>query len=146
ANCFYSLGRGIPMILNSTKSIFTTNVCRNAMRAVVVMMGMLLVCAPLFPQGSEGRIVGTVTDPSGGSVPGAKVTITDSERGVARTLTADSSGAYAAPSLIPGTYSLRVEFQGFRTIDRKDIVLQVGQEVRIDFTLQPGAQAETVTV
>jgi hypothetical protein len=58
----------------------------------------------------------------------------------------DASGAYNAPNLTPGNYSVRVEFTGFRTSDRKDIVLQVGQEVRIDASLQPGQQTETVTV
>src|ERR1700686_2757799 len=95
---------------------------------LVVITGMLLASATLFWQGSDGRIVGTITDSSSGSVPGAEVTITDSERGASRTLTADSAGAYAAPNLAPGTYAIRVEFRGFRTVERRDIVLQVGQE------------------
>jgi hypothetical protein len=130
------------------KSIFTesTSALRVCLRGLVVFTGMLLLCAALFGQGSDGRIVGTITDTSSGSVPGAAVTITDSERGSARALTADSAGAYAAPGLSPGTYSIRVEFQGFKTVERNDIVLQVGQEIRVDVTLQPGAQAEKVTV
>ncbi len=97
-------------------------------------------------QGSEGRITGNIVDQSGAAVPGAKVTITDSDRGVTRTLTSDAAGAYAAPSLTPGNYAIRVEFMGFRAVDRKDLVLGVGQELRIDLTLQPGNQTETVTV
>ena len=116
-------------------------------RIVLSYLALLAITAiSIFAQGSEGRIAGVIVDQTGGSVPGAKVTIIDSERGVARTLTSDGTGAYAAPSLTPGTYAIKVEFMGFRTIDRKDVVLGVGQELRIDLTLQPGAQAETVTV
>ena len=78
---------------------------------------LLAACASLFAQ-STGGISGTVTDQSGGAVPGAMVTVTDAERGTARQLTTDTAGAYAAPNLIPGTYNVRVEFQGFRAFDR----------------------------
>ena len=58
-------------------------------------------CVPLFPQGSTGRIDGTITDSSGLVIVGAKVTVTDIQRGSARTLTTDSAGAYAAPDRRP---------------------------------------------
>ena len=109
-------------------------------------IGALLFSALLYSQGSAGRISGTVTDPSGGAIPAAKVTITDAQRGVARTLTTDATGVYSAPNLIPGSYAVRVEFQGFRTVDRKDILLEVGQDISVDLTLQPGEQTQTVTV
>jgi hypothetical protein len=107
---------------------------------------LLLASAPLLPQGSEGRISGTVSDPSGAAVPGAKVTVTDEQRNVSRTLTTDSSGAYAAPNLIPSTYDVHVEFQGFKSSDRKDVVLDVAQDLRVDISLQTGEQTETVVV
>ena len=106
---------------------------------------LLAACASLSAQ-STGTINGTVTDQSGAAVPGAMVTVTDAERGTARQLTTDAAGAYAAPNLIPGTYNIRAEFQGFRTFERAGIVLSVSQELRIDMTLQPGQQTETVTV
>ncbi len=123
---------------------FTANV-RRAVRVLMVLTTLLAACASLFAQ-STGSISGTVTDQSGGSVPGAMVTVTDTERGTARQLTTDAAGVYAAPNLTPGTYSVRVEFQGFRAFDRKEIVLSVSQELRIDITLQPGEQTQTVTV
>ncbi len=118
----------------------------NFRSAIALAVVALVAGLPAFSQGSEGRILGTVTDQSGAAIPNAKVTITDIDRGTTRTLMSDASGAYNAPNLTPGNYSVRVEFTGFRTSDRKDIVLQVGQEVRIDASLQPGQQTETVTV
>ena len=116
------------------------------LRAVMLVIGLVFMGPSLYPQGSEGRITGTVTDQSGGAIPSAMVTITDVDRGVTRQLTTDAAGAYAAPNLTPGAYTVRVAFMGFRTIDRRDIVLQVGQEIRVDVAMQPGEQAQTVTV
>ena len=62
---------------------------------------LLLASAPLFSQGSEGRISGTVTDQSGAAIAGAKVIVTDEQRNVPRTLTTDSSGSYAGPQSDP---------------------------------------------
>src|SRR5277367_894195 len=107
---------------------------------------LLLSSVSLFPQGSQGSISGTVTDQSGAAIPMARVTITDQQRNVSRVLTTDSSGAYAAPDLIPSTYTVRVEFQGFKNADRRDLLLEVGQDVRLDVPMQTGDQTETVVV
>ncbi len=114
---------------------------------LLATLGVLLLSSvPLFSQGSFGRILGTVMDTSGGAVSGATVIIVDNDRGVARTLTTDDAGAYNAPTLIPGTYTVRVEARGFKKLDRQNVVLEVGHEVRIDLTVQPGEQAQTITV
>src|SRR5712692_8237759 len=109
-------------------------------------MAALLLCVPLFSQGSSGRIVGTVTDQSGGVISGATVSVVDTERGVTKTLTSNDAGEYNAPSLLPGTYKVRVEIKGFKTIERQNIVLEVGKEVRVDLSLQPGDQVQTITI
>jgi len=119
---------------------------RNALQLLVGTMGIFLLCLPLFSQGNFGRILGVVTDQSGGVVSGATVTVVDTERGVARTLTTDEAGAYNAPTLIPGSYTVRVEAKGFKKIERQNVVLEVGKEVRVDLTVQPGEQAQTITV
>jgi hypothetical protein len=111
-----------------------------------VVLGMLFVCSPAFSQGNTGRILGTVTDTTGGVIAGATVTVLDPERGLSRTLTTDDAGEYNAPNLIPGTYSIRVETKGFKTLERQNVVLEVGQEIRVDLTPQPGEQQQTVTV
>jgi len=109
-------------------------------------IAVFLVCLPLFSQSNEGRISGTVFDQSGGAIAGAMVTVTDVARGVSRLLTADSAGTYSAPNLQPGTYTLRAEANGFQATQHTDILLQVGQDLRVDLTLRAGSQTETVTV
>src|SRR5438270_11086666 len=107
---------------------------------------MLLFSFSLFSQGNFGRILGTVVDQTGGVISGATVNIIDKDRGVARTLTTDDAGEYNAPTLIPGTYTVRVEAKGFKTMERQNVLLEVGKEVRVDLTVQPGEQIQTVTV
>jgi carboxypeptidase family protein len=111
-----------------------------------VILGLLLFSAAVFAQGSYGRILGTVTDQTGAVLPGATVSVTDTERGLTRTLTTDAAGEYNAPNLIPSTYTVRVEAKGFKTLDRQNVVIEVNKEVRVDLTPQPGEQAQTVTV
>jgi hypothetical protein len=110
------------------------------------VFALLLLSLPAYSQGSSARILGTVSDQSGGVVAGATVSVVDTERGVTRTLTTDDAGEYNAPNLIPGSYVVRVEANGFKKIERTGIVLEVGKEVRVDLTVQPGEQAQTVTV
>src|ERR1700674_2713981 len=116
------------------------------LRALATSFGVLLVCLPLFSQGSAGRILGSVTDQSGGVLAGATVTVLDVQRGIPRTLITDQSGEYVAPSLLPGTYTVRVEFKGFKTVERQKIVLEVNQDIRVDLSLEPGEQTQTITV
>jgi hypothetical protein len=115
-------------------------------RVVVVACAALLACTAARPQGSTGRILGVVTDQSGGNVAGANVTITDAARGVSQTLATDSDGAYVAVNVLPGTYTLRAEFKGFKVFERKNILVEVGKDVRIDAVLQPGSTTETITI
>ena len=117
---------------------------------VVLVLGacflLALVSAPLFSQGSAGRISGSVTDQSGAAIPNATVTIQDVNRGTARSINTDNAGEYNAPNLLPGNYKVRVEFQGFMTLERQNITLEVGQDIRVDLALQPGEQRQVVTV
>jgi hypothetical protein len=129
----------------------STRTCaRAAARWILQPAGLLLallsISFPSFSQLNLGHIYGAVTDPTGASVPGAAVTVTDVERGVVRNLTTDSSGEYSAPSLIPGTYSVKVMASGFNPFNRQAIAVGVGQEIRIDVPLQTGTQNQTVEV
>src|SRR5271169_4965835 len=114
--------------------------------AVGVLCVLLLTSNSLFAPGSAGRIVGTVYDQSGGVVAGATVTVLDVERGVSRPLVTDDAGAYNAPNLTPGTYTVRAEAKGFKKLERQNVLIEVGKEVRVDLTVQPGEQEQTVTV
>jgi len=111
-----------------------------------VSLGLILVAPPLFSQGNEGRITGTVTDQSGGTISGATVTVLDVQRGLNRTLTTDEAGIYNAPNLLPGAYTVRAEAKGFKKIEQQNVTLQVGKEVRVDLTLQPGEVSQTITI
>jgi uncharacterized membrane protein len=72
--------------------------------------------------------------------------VTDVERGTSRNLTTDEAGAFVAADLIPGTYKIRVEAKGFKSLERPNIVIEVASDVRADFALQPGNVSEIVTV
>ena len=109
-------------------------------------LAVLLLSGALYAQGSFGRILGTVTDQTGAVLPGAVVSVIDVERGQTRSLITDQAGEYNAPSLIPGTYTVRVEMKGFKVLSRPNILLEVGREIRVDLTPQPGETTQTVIV
>src|SRR6266699_3258148 len=117
-----------------------------ALRVLAAVCAVLLAGVSACPQGSTGRILGVVTDQSGGNVAGASVTITDVARGVSQTLTTDSDGAYVAVNLLPGTYTVRAEFKGFKVFERKNVLLEVAKDIRIDPVLQTGSTTETITI
>ena len=119
---------------------------RNAIGVISLSVAVLVGCSQLFAQGNAGRILGSVTDQTGGAVVGATVNIVDTTRNVTRTLTTDSAGEYSAPNLLPGTYNVTASFQGFKTAERSAITLEVYQDLRVDLTMQPGEQSEKVTV
>src|SRR5258708_27202044 len=114
------------------------------LRTVLAAASILtfLIGRPLSAQGNAGRILGNITDQSGGVIAGSTVTVTDVQRGISRSLTADDAGEYNAPNLIPGTYTVRAQSMGFRAVERQNILLEVGQEIRVDLQLQPGGMAE----
>ena len=123
--------------------------CRLAKGIGSLFLAFALVFAgslPAFSQGNAGRILGAVTDQSGGAVVGATVTILDTARGTTRTLTTDQAGEYNAPNLIPSTYTVTAAFQGFKTAERSGVILEVNQDLRVDLTLQPGEQTQKITV
>src|ERR1700733_12256508 len=113
---------------------------RMALGVLGVILAVLLISFPSFAQLNTGRVSGAVTDQSGGAIAGAKVTVTEVATGVARNLASDSAGQYAAPNLNPGIYTIRSEFMGFQTIDRQNVQVGVGSDLRVDLTMQPGQQ------
>jgi hypothetical protein len=107
----------------------------------------LLAASPLAAQVQTGSILVRVTDEQGGAVPGVMVTLT-SPAIVSGTMTGvtDVGGVNRFPSLPPGTYAVKLDLQGFRSVIREGIVVAVGQTVPIDLSLQVATVAETVTV
>lgn len=135
--------------MNEAASMVNQSVRISAQKAIRVLgacLGLLLFCSPGYAQLNYGRVFGAITDQTGGAMAGAMVTVVDVARGINRTLTTDAGGEYNAPSLLPGTYTVRAEAAGFQTIERKNIVVEVGQDIRVDLEVQPGAQTQTITV
>ena len=115
-------------------------------RILCAVSAVFLVCLSLSAQVNTGRILGTVTDQSGGVVAGAMVAVTNSQTGVSRNLVTDGSGEYSAPNLNPGTYTVRVTATGFQAFERQNILLELGKDARIDAQLTPGQITQTIEV
>jgi len=115
-------------------------------------VGMLVLAVWIAAAGAAaaqtitGRISGTVTDSSGGILPGVTVTAVRAETGLSRTAVTDGSGTYAFVDLPIGTYTVKAELQGFKSLARTSITLTADGRVGANFALEVGQMAETVTV
>ena len=118
---------------------------RNATRSFVPVFLCLGLCLALLAQ-SVSQISGTVKDASGSAIPGAEVTVTQTDTGVTRTAQTDANGIYSLPSLPLGPYRLEVKKEGFSTYVQSGIVLQVDTAPTIDPVMKIGALTETVQV
>lgn len=107
---------------------------------------LLFCCASLHAQNSRGTILGHVSDPSGGAIVGAKVTVRNVDTNVSNEFRTNSVGDYVFVDLIPGKYELTVEAPGFKTEHSSGLVLEVDQTLRQDFQLRVGAVTETIEV
>jgi hypothetical protein len=96
--------------------------------------------------GATGALAGTVTDPTGAVVPNVIVTITSIDTGQARTVTTDVAGSYKASLLPPGSYRVKFEASGFKTVDVPSITVNVTETDVLDRRLEVGTQSQEVTV
>src|SRR5688572_13424992 len=105
---------------------------------------MFALCATFSVSAQEfrGTITGTVTDPNGAVVPGAKVTVKNTATNVTTNATSGESGGYAVPFLVPGTYSVSVVGDGFKTSTRENVEVKVDDRIAVDFKLEIGTSAE----
>ena len=111
---------------------------------VVGLLCVLLLLLPLAParaqsQSTGGQIEGTVSDEAGGVLPGVAVTVRNQETGLTRDATTDGSGRFRVPLLPVGTYEVTVKGEGFATSQSKDLVLNIGQTLTVNVTLQVAA-------
>lgn len=116
------------------------------MKTLLLAVSLALAAAPIQAQVLYGSIVGAVEDPSGASVPGATVTITNTQTAATRESKADDQGRYTLISLLPGTYSLAVSAPGFRTITRTGIAVTINTVTRVDTRLEVGQISDKITV
>jgi len=106
----------------------------------------MLAAAPLAAQQGRGSISGTVTDASGAAVPAANVRIVNSGTNAAYNTTSNEAGNFTAAALQVGSYSVTVEKEGFKRINRSGITLQVDQRAALAMQLEIGATSESIDV
>ncbi len=106
----------------------------------------LFLVSPILAQSPNGTINGRVLDPSGAVIVGAEITIVNDATRVQYASKTNGEGIFVVTNLPPGAYRLQVAKQGFKTLIKPDIVLNVQDAMAINFTLPIGAAAETVTV
>jgi hypothetical protein len=113
----------------------------------LVLSAVLLTAASLvYGQAITGTITGTIQDPSGAAIPGARVVVTNTETNFATTVETDRGGNYSAPLLPRGTYNVEVTAAGFRPFTQRGVLLQIQQTTRLDIQLTIGDVAESVQV
>jgi hypothetical protein len=114
---------------------------------ICLAVAVSLVVPPLsFAQGTGGRVLGRVADPSGAVLSGVKVTAVNEATGVARDAQTGDSGDYVFPDLPVGTYTLNFELTGFKKDVRKGLALDVNQVITLNMTMQLGGAQEVVDV
>ncbi|HYT21698.1 MAG TPA: carboxypeptidase-like regulatory domain-containing protein, partial [Candidatus Polarisedimenticolia bacterium] len=97
-------------------------------------------------QAVYGSILGTVTDPQGAAVAGAKVTVVNQRKGTSDTTTTNQDGNYSVTHLVPDSYSVRVEAPGFKVSQQKDVIVSADAGSRVDLQFVVGGTSETVEV
>src|SRR5262245_52881936 len=111
-----------------------------------VALSLAVFGVTLFAQSERGTITGTVRDASGAVVPGAKVTLTNTQTGFTFSLPASGDGEYTVPQLQVGVYTIRVEKEGFRPSNVSGLVLNASATLRADATLEVGSSVQAVEV
>lgn len=110
------------------------------------LLPLLVGLLPIWAQTTTSTITGSLKDPSAAAVPRAAVTITNVDSGVALSTTSNEVGLYRVSGLIPGSYKLEVEAQGFQKLVRGGIIVQISQTLQVDAILQVGDVRQTVDV
>src|SRR5688572_4731713 len=118
------------------------------MRRVLVMTLVLAIVGvlPAFAQSDRGQIAGFIKDQTGVVIPGATVTVTNSQTRLTWTAVTDGRGYYVIPSLPPGAYEITVELQGFKRWIQTGMNLDAASNSTVDVTLETGGLTETISV
>jgi hypothetical protein len=113
----------------------------------VAVLAAIGIAAPVLAQVQTGSILVKATDQQGAVMPGVAITISSPVL-VSGTMTAvtDAAGVYRFPSLVPGTYAVKLDLSGFQTITRENVAVLVGQTTPVDFSMKVAALNESVTV
>ncbi|HEY0875639.1 MAG TPA: TonB-dependent receptor [Vicinamibacterales bacterium] len=111
---------------------------------LVVLLLVTYLTPPLLAQETTGTITGQVVDTQGLAIPGATITVTGPQG--TKTAVTDTNGRFNVPFLLPGTYTVRTEMSGFKPLERRDVVLRLGQTVDLNLRLDVGGLTETIEV
>jgi len=114
-------------------------------RVVVITVFALCFLSTATAQ-YNAAIQGTVTDTSGAVVPGATVTATNQQTGIASKTVSGDAGTYRIPGLIPGNYTVTAEANSFKKLEQKDVIVEAERVRGLELKLQPGAVEQNVTV
>ena len=120
-------------------------------RARLLAILLATTCAFLiggagFAQTITGTVQGYISDVEGGAIPGATVTVTNQDTGIARAVISDANGFYSAKALQVGTYSVTAELSGMQTTQQGDVSVLVGQIKDVNLTLEIESTSEVITV
>ncbi len=113
---------------------------------ILVVVAVVVMSFPIAAQVDRATLLGTVTDSSGGVVPGARLEVVSQETGLRREASTSEVGDYTVTQLPIGVYSVTVSRQGFRTVTTKDLRLGVGDNRALNFTMEVSAVESAVTV
>src|SRR5581483_8637891 len=118
----------------------------STVKYIFLMFAMVVLSSVALAQLPTATILGDVKEPSGAVIPGAMVTVNNTETGLSRTVTTGNDGSYRFAALPVGPYEVKASFSGFQTAVRTGVTLTVGQEAVVNFGLQVGQVSETVSV
>jgi len=119
-----------------------------SLKLLALSCALLFLALPytLSAQAVNATLLGTVTDPTGASVPGAKVTATQVATSTPYASTTNQSGNYTIPNLPPGTYSVTIEAKGFKKSTQQNIDVLINSSTRVDMSLVTGSVSESIEV
>src|SRR5665213_1711108 len=115
-----------------------------------LLCGLAAILLSLSSRGhaqvTGATLTGTIMDPSGAVVPDAQLSIKNTATGVVHRATTNGQGRYTTPNLLPGTYNISATANGFQTTRQNGVVLTVGAQVLLNFSLEVGAASQSVVV
>jgi hypothetical protein len=120
--------------------------CRLQFHWILLLASLLATPAGSFGQGYFGSVTVVLSDPTGAVIPGAKLTLTDQNKGYAFNATTDGAGRYLYRSIPPGVYSVTAEMPGFEKMVRTGIRVDVNQNATADLSLKVSSSSQTVEV
>jgi len=120
---------------------------RRCSTILMLIVALMATISTANAQTITGSISGAIMDATGGMIPGASITLTSEKTGQPRSSITDSEGRFNFAALQPGSYALKVERQGFQTLEQRGIILSANENLALgDLKLQPGQVSETVSV